>query len=303
MPEATYESIEPLIAATEVEGATVRCTFRCPVTKKEYDAEGPLVKGRTLADISSDQSLLGNLRVVLGSLLRGALGGGPEASGEEGEESFSEEERKAGVLLAFRSIANKFVRDEETGRWIAAEDAGDLLCQFAKQLGIAPVLADQDREIASRMLVEVARADGQVTPTEWEFLAEFIPGNISSVDTFMMKPALKPAQMNEATRGAVRDTMLMLAWALAHVDEDLDPEEDDQLLSYARGLKIPESRAYELRDHARTYLLEHAFALAYPKGKLKAKRREEALAMGKRFGLEPSEIAEAEARLKRRLGI
>jgi hypothetical protein len=152
------------------------------------------------------------------------------------------------------------------------------------------------------MLVEVARADGKLTPTEWRFLGELIPGDTSSVDTNMELPDLSEEELDEASRGASRDTMLMLAWALALTDEDLDPEENQQLLTYAKGLKIPESRAQELRSVAARHLLDDAFQQAYPKGKLEKGLREEAFALGERIGLSRTETEAFEERFKQRNG-
>lgn len=305
MPDLlSYAAITPLITARSVDGNLVKVTFTCPLTEESIEAEGPLVHGVTLADVSSaDQTLLGSLRATLGTMLKSTLFGGASTTSSHDDTTFTEEEIKAGEMLAFKSIANKFVADGKSGRWISTSAAGDLLSDFARQLGLAPVLDPTDREVASRMLVEVARADGQVTQTEWAFLAEFIPGDISSVDTFMEKPRLVPDDLDQATRGAARDTMLMLAWALAHVDHQVDDAEVAKLLSYAKGLKIPKDRALELRQYAQHYLLDAAFERAYPKRQVDAKRRTEALSLGEQLGLSADQVAAAEARYKARIGL
>lgn len=42
-----------------------------------------------------------------------------------------------------------------------------------------------DRRLAARMLVGVARADGHVTSDEWHTLTDLVPADLGSVDTFM----------------------------------------------------------------------------------------------------------------------
>ena len=308
MAEITYESIEPLLKAAEEHPDHIRCTFACPVTGGEVPSLGALVKGVELEDVcqGAEEGLLGSLQSALSGLFSSVLGGqsvevtrAPDAQ----HPAFTDSERKAGIVQAFRAVANQFVWDPRTERWISAEGAGELLTDFDRMLKVAPIASEEDRKIAARMLVEVARADGQVTPTEWGFLTSFVPSAHGAVDTYMDAPPLTPEELDATDRGAARDTMLMLAWALAHVDHHLDEDETQQLLGYATHLKIPADRARELQTYARHFLLEQALQRAYPKGKLKKGPRKDALAHGKRMGLSDEEIAAFEERFKKRWGV
>jgi uncharacterized tellurite resistance protein B-like protein len=307
MSEITYPSIEALLQdAQELEGA-VRCTFRCPVTQAEVEAEGALVKGQELADVcQGDQTLLGGLRSALGGLFSAALGKREAASPvrlPEGAASpYSESERKAGIVVAFRSVADRLVWDPQGERWVSTEGAGELLSDFDRLLREAPILAERDRQVAARMLVEVARADGQVTETEWAFLASFIPTDLSSVDTCMAAPRLTSVELDSVSPGATRATMIMLAWALAHVDHDLDQNEEEGLLGYAEKLKVSRERALELRDYARAFLLEEAFQRAFPRGRVAQTRLDEARVLAGQLGFDEAALAAAEEDFKRRYG-
>ncbi|MBL4846481.1 MAG: TerB family tellurite resistance protein [Planctomycetes bacterium] len=308
MAEITYASVEALLQnASELEGA-VRCTFRCPVTQADVEAEGVLEKGRELADVCpGDQSLLGGLRSALGGLFTAALGKRKAASPvrlpEGTSSSFSESERKAGIVVAFRSVADRFVWDPSRERWVSTEGAGELLSDFDRLLRLAPIQSEGDRRIAARMLVEVARADGHVTQTEWAFLASFVPGDLSSVDTYMEAPPLTAEELDKVSLGAARETMVMLAWALAHVDHDLDQDEENQLLSYAKKLKVSRERALELREYARTFLLEEALQRAFPGGEVSQSRLDEARVLGGQLGFDEAALAAAEEDFKRRYGV
>ena len=308
MAEITFPTVKALLEDAEELQDAVRCTFRCPVTQASVVATGPLEKGRELADVcSGDTSLIGSLRSALSGLFSAALGAAPDETPvrlAEGVASpYSDEERKAGIVLAFKSVSDQFVYDPQGERWITSEGASELMTDFDRQLRLAPIRAERDRKLASRMLVEIARADGQVTPTEWSFLASFIPGDLSSVDTYMEKPRLTAEDFSQASRGAARDTMVMLAWALAHVDDHLDEAEDERLLGYADKLKVPRERALALRDYARTHLLENALLRAYPKGKVSAGERKEAQALAEQLGLGEAGFAAAEAAFKQRYGL
>lgn len=310
--EIVYQSVEPLIGHVEQAGDELVCQFVCPLTGISHEGRARLVKGRGLGDVSTvEGSLFGVLRRSLGLVILRALGPKKSARARAGEaalaagtsDDYTESERQAAALLAFRSIANRFVWHGKAGRWVAAEGAGELLTPFARQLEVAPVVEAADQAVLSRMLVEVARADGKVTPTEWAFLGDFIRGDMSSVDTCMEQPDLTADELDGVSRGASRDTMLMLAWALALTDEDMDPDETGRLLAYAKGLRIPEARAFELRAYALGYLLEDAFGRAYPSGKPKKRLLADAFALAQRLAMTAAEAAEAEARFKHRHGL
>ncbi len=311
--EITYVTVEPLIAQVQEDGETLVCSFVCPLTDRTYEGTGALKKGRTLEDVSTvERSVLDSVRHSLAFLLRGALEdprcaralAGDAVMAHSGKHSsFSDSERKAAVVLAFKSASNRFVWDPKGKRWIAAAGASELLTRFARQLSVASVEEESDRAVLARMLVEIARADGKVTPTEWAFLGELIPGDITSVDTAMEQPDLSDKELDAVTKGACRDTMLMLTWALALTDEDMDTDETGQLLRFAKGLRIPEDRALELRLYAQLHLLDRSLLRAYPKGKLKTKRYNEAVALAKRIGLTSEQTAEAEVDFKKRSGI
>ena len=308
MAEITYSSVEALLQDAQEFAGSVRCTFRCPVTQADVEAEGALEKGRELEDVCpGEETLLGGLRNALGGLFSAALGKREAASPvrlPEGTTSpFSESERKAGIVVAFRSVADRFVWDPQGERWVSSEGAGELLGDFDRLLRLAPIQSERDRQVASRMLVEVARADGQVTETEWAFLASFIPADLSSVDSCMEAPRLTPEELDSVSLGAARDTMVMLSWALAHVDHDLDQDEEQRLLGYAEKLKVPRARALELRDYARTFLLEEALQRAYPRGKVSGGRLAEARVLAGQLGFDEAALAGAEADFRRRYGV
>ena len=290
---ATYESIEPLVARAEQDGDVLRVTFQCPRSGANVRAAGHLVRGRGLEDLPrGETSLLKGMRQLLSALFTQAFSaetaeaaeqlaateGREDAAREPGEGAaleYTESERRAATVLAFRAVADRWAWAAASGAhpagWIAIDEHER--SPFAHQLEVAPLLHDRDRLLLARMLVEVARADGRVTPEEWRSLTDLVPCQVASVDTIMEQPPLEPNELDEASRGAVRDTLLMLAWALALSDEDLDAAERERLSAFARGLRIPPDRSVELERHAKRYLIEQALDLAYAGGKPRKRAR------------------------------
>ncbi|RMG06511.1 MAG: hypothetical protein D6731_25685 [Planctomycetota bacterium] len=315
MGELRYESIVPLIASAREDGDLLVVGFCCPATGILCEGVGRLEKGRTLADVSSERGLMERLRRSLfGRVFLGGTraAGSPRAQageavlalcGRDGQSPYTDEERRAAALEAFQGVVRRFAWDERGQRWIAREGADALLTDFERQLEVAPVTQPRDRELLARMLTEVARADGRLTPKEWELLGKLIPGDLSSVDTNMERPPLTDEELSAASGGASRDTMLMLAWALALTDDRVEGEECARVEEFARALKIPSERAAELRRMAAGQLLEDAFLRAYPKRKPVPRVREVAYALGKRLGLSRGELEAAERDFKRRRGL
>ena len=184
--EITYQGVEPLIDEVEQVGDVLEVRFVCPLTGAPHMGRAKLEKGRGLDAISTvERGLFAGLRDTLALLLAGTLGSDKSARARAGEAAlaasarldtnFSDSERKAAALVAFRAVANRFRWDGKGKRWIASAGAGELLTRFARQLETAPVSAEADRAVLSRMLVEVARADGKVTPAGLIQLKERMP--------------------------------------------------------------------------------------------------------------------------------
>ncbi len=305
MIDVTYAEVEPLLAGAVQEGEVLRCTFRCPVSGEEVEGRAPLVRGRTLEDVSAGEprSLFDAVRGAVRAVFHSELAGPGAGTGGQDAPEFSERERKAAVLVAFDGVSSRFVYDATAGRWLGANAANELLSDFARQLALAPVRRPHDRALAARLLAEVARADGRVTPDEWRYLGELAPGEQRSVDSSMELPPLSDEELGSASGGAARDTMLLLAWTLALADDEVAADETGPILRYARGLRIPQERALELRRFAAEHLVEEGLRRAYRGRRVHADRREEARALGARLGVEPARLDAVEARLQARLGI
>ena len=321
MPEITYESIKPLIAKEEVQGGMMACTFQCPASGHQVDASAAIQRSQSAASRVGDRakqtvkhSLLFQARNALSRAIGGLLGHGmlgqvgrgvafsaaTEATRSRGaaQVSFSDAEKQAAVVAAFHSVAAKFVWDGKNRRWLSAQAAGDLLTDFARQMQAAPVTQQYDVGVLARMLAEIANADGNIGQGEKDFLAGFVPPEVGSVDALVSKPPLSKIELDEAAAGPSRETMLMMAWALALTDEDLAQEELSRLAAQAEGLGIATDRADELKKHAQLFVVDQALEAAGGAGDA----RDQVMALAQKIGLNPEEAERAEVKFRKRMG-
>ncbi len=319
MAEVSYESIQPLIESAKQEGSVMRCVFKCPVSGAKVEAQAGIQSGRGVADVakkSLKRSMLWRARYGVARLVRSALGYGiagrvgadvagslVEGSLEKKVSTFSDAEKQAAVVQAFENVSSQFVWDGKKKQWMAAATAGDLLTDFAVQMNAAPVAQNYDRKVLARMLVEIAMADGQLAEEEKTFLGEFISPDLGTVGELAKQPRLSAAELAETSRGAPRETMLMISWALACTDKDLAPAEAQRLAEQAQGLQIADSRAAEIRGHAQSFVIDQAMDHIYTGGQLDSSAQAEVYQFADSIGLDRSQVERVEVRYRKRNGL
>jgi hypothetical protein len=317
MSQSIYQAIQPLIAHAEQQGASMRVVFRCPVSGQEIESSAGMRQDSSMTSRvsqSAKRSLMWSVRSAIASAVRSALGSGILGNAaasvsrdvmHAGEEKlrYSEDDKRDAVERAFQAVAGRFVWDTQQGRYIAAQAAGDVMTDFMRQLTAAPPATRYDRGVVARMLTEIAAADGQLGADEHAFVAGFVTPDIGTVETLARAPRLSAAELAETSEGPVRDTMLMLAWAVALADDSLAPQEQARLAEYGHGLGITGARAAELEGHAQGYLLDQALARAYATGQRDPAAHAEAMELARRLGIDATLAERADIRFRKRYGL
>ena len=229
----TYEQVARLLTAEAVRGNVLHCRFLCPRSQQVVDSRAVLHHD----GLKNHHPLYD---VVAASV----------ANQEAPSAVASVAQRRAAVLTAFRSA---FVWGGDPPGWMSRQAAEKHLPGFARQLQLHPVEKGFDRFLLARILSEVMRADGRVVPEELGFMQAYrsIGRTLAELAD---QPDLKASDLAGASPGGVRDTLLMLAWALALVDLSLDPAELALLKRISEGLGLTPARAGELLQHARAHL-------------------------------------------------
>jgi hypothetical protein len=314
----SFQAISPLIAHKEVRGRNLEITFRCPISGEEHKARhnvpvdrstGAQVKRRVEQSMAwSVRSAVANtLRSVFGTGMVGRIAGDAawavlsEVGRNSGESSLSSAEEQAGILAAFEQVRPRFAWDPHKNAWVSAKAAQELLGDFERQLQQHPPTHPYDRHIMARMLVEIARSDGRLGDEEAGWLTECITPDLGSTAELAARPPLTSAELGTCSPGGIRESLLLMAWTMALLDEELAQAEQARLKMYAQGLGLPGPRVEAVRRMAQRWILDQALERMIAWGGHDAHARDSLFQLADRIGVPRAEAEAAEAELQRRL--
>ncbi len=308
-PEAyTLEAIRPLLAAVRVDGRDLHVVFRCPSSgqfETVHRRAPPCgVSGMTVH--MRNTSRLYAVRAEVNGLIRGLLGYGVAGrwarqvadrllAGEHPYTQLDTEEEEQGVVEAFRSIAHRF--RWEGGRWVHRGERarGRLERRVLQGEGLSPY----DRDVAMRMVVEVAQVHGGISDEERSHLLDIFE-DAGSLQQLLDRPPLTDAELAETSRGSARRRLLAMAWSMALCDEHFDEAERALLDRYGRALGIPLEEQVAIQLEAQVFVLEQLLERALAWGGHDRASREQLRRLAARIGASPGLVERTEARFLKR---
>jgi hypothetical protein len=322
MPEIRYDNVAPLVAQSSLSGRMLTVVFRCPVQSTQVTARAPIQAQQQTAQKNQmsnmvQRTVMNELRWGLSRTLRSALGGGvagrmasqvaytamDSAKRQQSQKASqpSAADQQQAIVEAFHQVADQFVWDGQ--RWIGAGAAGETMSPFLLQLRQAPMQHPYDRLTACRMLVEIAAADGELAREEEALLVEFLDAESGGVRELAQRPPLTSAELGQTSAGAVRHTMLMIAWVLALSDESFDAAEQQKLTHFAQGLGLRGAQEQAATDAARGHVLDQAMERLFVFGPHTAEARQRLYDMARNLGIDDDTTQTLEARFLRRQGM
>lgn len=316
MNPMSYQAITPLIVDLNVQGRSVNVVFQCPLSGEKKSARQHVSQKRTMGSQiqkSVQRNTMYAVQNMLSQVIRSVFGYnmiGRVASDVTRQtvysannavrNSLSKSEKEQAVINAFQSVSRQFTWDKANQRWISAKVAKDSLSPFEQQQQQFPVSHPYDLQILSRMLVEIANSDGRISREEGEWLMNMLDPNHGSIDTILSRPRLTPAELQQTSKGAVRETMLMLVWALALCDEEFAVQEKQLLQNFASSLGLSASQTRAIQKRAQMYILDNAMETMFSWGGHDNFARQNVLGLAQRIGLSQNDALEAEAQFQRR---
>lgn len=193
---------------------------------------------------SAESKLLRWVRAALSRVLRD-VSCPPQCVASDELESLS--------VQAFEQISASLTHID--GRWIVVSETDHPGDFFERQLSAAPITEPYDKEVMVRVLLEVSRSDSECRAEERLFLEEIV-GDVASTKSLERAPNLTIAELAEVSSIEVKQSILMLAWAMAYADGSLDVQEMTRLTHLCRGFMLPEQRVRELQLAAKLSLLD-----------------------------------------------
>lgn len=234
----TYDAIAPLVARREARQGELLVTFRCPLTGVEADGAALLPPSEPTL-WQPPRSLPFRILHRARRLVRGLLGrqrpAPPPATGGWRE----------ATVAAFNQVSEAFRWDTETQRWTGRAERPT----YQDRLRETPVQSQRDRALLERMLVEIASVSSTPSAREDAFLVELLGDGVWPPKDRAGTTRLTPAELESASPGSVRESMLLLTWAVALYD-GLTDAELQRMAYFADGLGIPDPQLRALRDRA-----------------------------------------------------
>jgi tellurite resistance protein len=171
-------------------------------------------------------------------------------------EELPDQERETLVRSAFQQLKPRLRREGKN--WVRAHQAEHPSEKFDRQLRTNPVANTYDIEVLVRVLLEVSRSDSRLRQEEKAFLEEIVP-DAETIKRLASAPRITVAELAETSSVTVKETILMLAWAMAYADGHLDVDEMQRLNQLCRGFMLPQERVRELQMAAKLFLLDRHF--------------------------------------------
>jgi tellurite resistance protein len=250
--EITYKSIQSYLLSEEQDEDNMKCTFH--IENKKFDVQAALVsvsKGSTeLMSQMVNKSGVGLVRSMLRSILKKNTGGNNDNNAEN-KTAFTKKDREAAVVTAFESMLNEIVYDRNKEEWQIAKN----ISEFEKRIKKNPLTEINDKKIMSRMLVEMARADGRIEENERLFFEDFLNDDTGRLGDLMRTSFLTSEDCSKASKES-RPIIFLIVCAVALTDNDFNREEQQKLNAFAGMLGIEEGEKEELLGLAQDYTLQ-----------------------------------------------
>lgn len=215
-------------------------------------------------------------------------------------QALNEEELHDALYRAFEQVMYLFAWDPSSESWTIVHEARGLGSELQRQLKLAPLDSPEDRELLTRMLLDVASADKDVDRAEEEMLLDFVDRDKIARGRPGERGRVSQDDLRRASTGQARETLYMLACAIAMVDHKFDPEESDRLEFYAKGLGLDELRASELLEAGQMFFIERYMVRRFAEtGELDEEAREDVVKLAKQLNYDPDSAEFAFERYQR----
>ena len=297
MKYVSFASIKPILVEADIHGEIIYCLFQCPATGDKFPSSAPVSdrfsNHHKDGDNSGFEEFVFSIRyTVERSLINyNNLNKLKQKSGKALD--YSDEDIQDSVVRAFQNISGNFVWDYKQKRWISNKaHEEEIKTEFDKQIETAPVIEQYDKEILARMLVSVASADHKITYEEKVFLSDFLGQDLSALEELAKLPAPNRVELEKTTEGAVRETILMISWAISFTDEDLDKVESDYLHFFSDELGISESQSEYLKEIAKKYVLQRTILQLFRSNQWGLGAREKVLRFALNIGVKQEDANE-----------
>lgn len=293
MPTSQFLTIEPLIESKKLLAGAVAVSFCCPGSTRSVRAQAAIGK--------VDPPRLSVWTRVHRSMM-GAVAAALETGHKDGDDKgvdFRRADVQAAIVAAFETIQSNFRWDEREKRWYETSVQAS---SFQRRLREMPITQAHDQEVLIRVLIELSKSDGVVSTEELLFISEFVNPTVGSLEEMLQKEPLTATEF-KATSATARPSIVMLAWACALCDEELDPAEIARIEVAATNMGLSATESEQLRLDAQQFLLRQALASAYQDGERDDEAYAEVTFAAERMGVDAETTQALDRVFREELGL
>jgi len=285
--EITYKSIEHYIVSQEQVGSNLVCKFH--IENKDFEVEAAIeATSKSNAVLVADIVKSSRMRSILVGVLKKAVGNKSNKERKDGDSiQFSKRDKEAAVVAAFRSITSELVFVETTNKWRLATE----FSEFERRIKQNSLTEHYDKKIMSRMLVEMARADGRIEEKERLFFDNFLNDETGRLSDLMRASYLSAADCEKVSHKA-KAIIFMIVAAVALTDNHFDKVEQEKLNHFAKMFKFEQKVQDNLLSIAQDYTIEVAI-----KAQNKKLSKEELHAFADKIGMDRAAAEKTQIRL------
>src|SRR5690554_3463921 len=266
----SIKSIKSLVKDTRIEGDKLHVIFEATPMEGEIEAVVPArisdaqredepfffnairAANDVVRDLAGYTASVSAAAVAVDSAIDRAEGDNPAKPAAP----LSEEALDDALYRSFSRVMDLLVWVHRAQEWVIIDDAQGLRAELQRQLKLAPLESYEDRHLMVRMLLDVATVDGKLNEPEQEALLDFVDKSQATGNRPGERGRVSQNDLRMAAAGASRETLYMLACAIAMIDHKFNPAESDRLDFYAKGLGIDEHRADELLEAGQMFFIE-----------------------------------------------
>lgn len=320
MADLSYDAIKPLIVEETPSGDSLLFVFQCPLSGVQIPAQHDFPKPsgagagakksimRSLLTFAQTGIKLGGKALFgksrMGKMATNIAKSSVKSAGKDIVKAriFTAKEKRYGALEAFQSVQSQWLWDGFRATWLVRAEAGRFISDLQQQVATAGLVQRYDRNVAARLMTEVAGAEERMTPAEEDFLIRFLGADHHTVGEILTRPPLTDAELDETTPGDARVTILMMAWVMALSDGLISTQQNQALLKFGMRLGLEADDMNKSAEMAKRYIVEEVMRGLYVGGEAyNDASRAKAYAFAGQIGMERDAVELTEARFLKRL--
>lgn len=246
--DITYNDIKNYLIKNDINGNEVCCIFK--IENETFTIVEKIVSSnnKLLVNNLVKKSGVGLMRNVLNSIFKNT----ENPSNEDEIIKYSQADIELTIVKAFEGIMKYLVYDRNNHRW----RIGKSISKFEEIIKKNPIEDTQDIKVLSRMLVEMARADGKIDVKERLFFEEFLMNQHVNLGELIRAPYISSDDVFNLTEDK-RTVIYLIVAAVALTDFNLHEKEREKLSKFGKLLNISEVNQKTNLKIAQDYILRN----------------------------------------------